>query len=268
MFNLCNMRHLSIFLALILFSSCSSTFQDGEVYYKRGEFEKAISTFNKVLFLNVTDVKSLHLRARSYEEMEEYGKALKDYKTIIKYKPTYAHAHAGIGMISFKLKDYATAEKHLLLASLHDYKDYDILFYLGRAMIMNENYKSADEFLQLARDIKPREPMTYYYQGIARAKYGDPLGTASAFNMYVGLNPDKVEGLYNRGFAYMIIGMTSWAIEDFDQVLKKNPKHYEAMARRGACLMRTEPGKACQDLRLAANNGSQYGKEKLTQFCN
>lgn len=262
------MRHLIFLLTLLLVSSCSSTFKDGEAYYMNGDFEKAISNFNKVLFINVTDVKSLHLRARSYEELEEYDKALKDYKTIIKLKPTYAQAHAGIGMIAFKIKDYKTAEKHLLLASLHDYEDYDILFYLGRAMIMNENYKSADEFLQLARDIKPKEPMTYYYQGIARAKYGDPLGTASAFNMYVGLNPDKVEGVYNRGFAYMIIGMTSWAIEDFDMVLSKNPRHYEALARRGACLIKTEPAKACQDLKLAANKGSIYGKEKLAQLCN
>lgn len=262
------MRHLTFFLSLILFCSCSASFQDGEAYYQSGDFEKAISAFNKVLFVNVTDVRSLHLRARSFEELEEYDKALKDYRTIIKLKPTYAHAHAGIGMVAFKLKDYVTAEKHLLLASLHDYKDFDILFYLGRAMIMNENYKAADEFLQLARDIKPREPMTYYYQGIARAKYGDPIGTASAFNMYVGFSPDKIEGLYNRGFAYMISGLTSWAIEDFDLVLKKNPRHYEAMARRGACLMRTEPLKGCQDLRLAASNGSIYGKEKLAQFCN
>lgn len=262
------MRYLSFFLTLILFCSCSASFQDGESYYKSGDYDKAISTFNKILFMNVTDVKSLHLRARSYEELEEYDKALKDYKTIIKYKPTYAQAHAGIGMVAFKLKDYVNAEKHLLLASLHDYNDFDILFYLGRAMIMNENYKQADEFLQLARAIKPKEPMTYYYQGIARAKIGDPLGTAGAFNMYVKLNPDKIEGVYNRGFAYMIIGMTGWAIEDFDMVLSKNPRHYEAMARRGACLMKTEPGKACQDLRLAANNGSIYGKEKLAQFCN
>lgn len=262
------MRHLFFSLALILICSCSSTFQDGEAYYRDGNFEKAISTFNKVLFVNITDVKALHLRARSYEELEEYDKALQDYKTIIKLKPTYAQAHAGVGMVAFKLKDYKTAEKHLLLASLHDYKDYDVLFYLGRAMIMNENFKSADEFLQLARDLKPNEPMTYYYQGIARAKIGDPWGTAGSFNMYVKLSPDKIEGLYNRGFAYMIIGMTNWAIEDFDMVLKKNPRHYEAMARRGACLMRTEPGKACQDLRLAADNGSLYGKEKLNQLCN
>jgi len=262
------MRSLTFFSAIIILCSCTSSFKDGETLYKNGHYEKAISVFNNVLFINITDVKSLHLRARSYEELEEYDKALRDYKTIIKYKPTYAQAHAGIGMVAYKLKDYKTAEKHLLLASLHDYNDYDILFYLGRAMIMNENYKTADEFLQLARDIKPKEPMTYYYQGIARAKYGDPLGTASAFNMYVGLSPDKMEGLYNRGFAYMTIGMTSWAIDDFDMVLKKNPRHYEAMARRGACLLKTEPSKACQDLRLAASKGSIYGKEKLAQFCN
>ena len=261
------MKHIYFCLALMLFSSCSSTFKDGEAHFKNGNFENAISSFNMVLFLNLTDIKSLHLRARSYEELKEYNQALKDYRAIIKLKPNYAQAHAGIGMIAFKLKDYPMAEKHLLIASLHDYKDFDILFYLGRAMVMNENYKSAEEFFELARAIKPNEPMTYYYQGIARAKLGDPLGTAGAFNMYVNLSPDKIEGLYNRGFAYMIIGANEWAIEDFDTVLKRNPNHYEAMARRGVCLYQSNKVKACQDLQLAASRGSEYGKEKLAQYC-
>jgi tetratricopeptide (TPR) repeat protein len=261
------MRFLKLAIILFLLSSCSGSFKDGEAYYNSGNYEKAISHFNRALFLNITDVKALHLRARAYEELGDYKNALQDFRTIIKLKPQYAHAHAGIGSIAFKLKDYKTAEKHLLLASYHDHEDFDILFLLGRVMIVNENYKSAEEFLELAKGINPKEPMVYYYQGIARGKLGDPLGTAAAFNMYISRIPNNVHGLYNRGFAYLTVGMREWALEDFEQVLKLNPKHYEAMARRGVCLIRSNPSKGCADLQLAAKNGSDYANENLLKYC-
>ncbi|MBS9523090.1 tetratricopeptide repeat protein [Litoribacter ruber] len=263
------MKHLSVLFCIFALAlcSCGSSFESGEAYYQSGNYEKAISSLNKSLFFNITDLKALHLRARAYEEIGDFENSAKDYKTIIKLKPTYAQAHAGLGSLAFKLKDYKTAEKHLLIASYHDVEDFDILFLLGRAMIVNENYKSAEEFLELARDLRPKEPMVYYYQGIARGKLGDPAGTAGAFNMYVTLEPENIQGLYNRGFAYMTIGMKEWALEDFDKVLKLNPKHYEAMARRGVCLAKQNPSKACADLSLAAKNGSKYAQENLTKYC-
>ncbi|WP_143960600.1 tetratricopeptide repeat protein [Litoribacter populi] len=256
-----------IYIFVLGLFSCSSTFESGEAYYQSGNYEKAVSSLNKTLFFNITDLKALHLRARAYEELGDYESSAKDYKTIIRLKPTYAQAHAGLGSLAFKLKDYKTAEKHLLIASYHDSEDFEILFLLGRAMIVNENYKSAEEFLELAKELRPKEPMVYYYQGIARGKLGDPAGTAGAFNMYVTLEPESLQGLYNRGFAYMTIGMREWAIEDFDKVLEKNPKHYEAMARRGVCLTKKNPNKACSDLNLAAKNGSKYALENLAKYC-
>src|SRR5690606_35716260 len=139
-------------------------------------------------------------------------------------------AYAGIGKIHWKKKDFISAEKYLLVAASYDDKNFDILFMLGRAMLKNQNYEKANEFLYLAKELKPTQANVYFYRGIAQAHLGDPMGTAAQFNMYLTYEPDNITAHYNRGFAFLKLGMTDWAVEDFEKVLEINPGHIEALA--------------------------------------
>jgi len=253
---------ISIFL-LITCVSCFGSFSEGERYFHQGDYEKAISEFNRTLFLNVTDIKSLHLRARSFEELEEFDKAVEDYQTIIHYNPTYAQAYAGIGKLYWKQEDYKNAQKYLLLAAKEDGKDYEILFLLGRAMLMNKDYKNADEFLQLAKELNPSDSRVYFYQGMARSQIGDILGAAGSFNMCLKYDPENITTKYNRGLILLLIGNPEWALEDFEDVLKANPNHIEALARRGNAKIDIDDPTGCKDLREAAEKGSLYAQMNL-----
>ncbi len=253
---------ISIFL-LISCVSCFGSFSEGEKYFRQADYEKAISEFTRTLFLNVNDIKSLHLRARSYEELEEFDKAVEDYKTIIHYDPTYAQAYAGIGKLFWKREDYKNSQKYLLLAAKEDANDYDILFLLGRAMLMNKDYKSADEFLQLAKELNPTDSRVYFYQGMARSQIGDILGAAGSFNMCLKYDPDNITAKYNRGLIRLLIGYSDWALEDFEDVLKSNPNHIEALARRGMAKIEIDDPTGCKDLREAAEKGSLFAQMNL-----
>lgn len=90
------MRIPLLFFLLPVLSSCFGSFSEGEKYFRQSEYEKAVSEFSKALFLNVTDIKSLHLRARSYEELEDFQSAMDDYKAILRLEPQYAQAHRGM----------------------------------------------------------------------------------------------------------------------------------------------------------------------------
>ena len=201
------MRTSLSILLLIVCVSCFESFSEGEKYFRQADYENALSEFSKTLFINVTDIKSLHLRARSYEELEEFDKAVDDYKTIIHYDPTYAQAYAGIGKLYWKQEDYKNAQKYLLLAAKEDSKDYDILFLLGRAMLMNKDYQNADEFLQLAKELNPKDSRVYFYQGMARSQIGDILGAAGSFNMCLKYDPENITAKYNRGLIRLMIGL-------------------------------------------------------------
>lgn len=257
------MRTSLSILLLIVCVSCFGSFSEGEKYFRQADYENAVSEFSKTLFINVTDIKSLHLRARSYEELEEFDKAVDDYKTIIHYDPTYAQAYAGIGKLYWKQEDYKNAQKYLLLAAKEDSKDYDILFLLGRAMLMNKDYQNADEFLQLAKELNPKDSRVYFYQGMARSQIGDILGAAGSFNMCLKYDPENITAKYNRGLIRLMIGYSEWALEDFEDVLKSNPNHIEALARRGNAKIDINDPTGCKDLREAAEKGSLYAQMNL-----
>jgi tetratricopeptide (TPR) repeat protein len=252
----------SVFVAFIalICVSCLGSYSEGERLFRNGLYEEAIGEFSRYLFVNVADLKSLHLRARSYEELGEYEKAVEDYQTILHHEPTYAQALAGIGKIFWKTEDYKNAEKYLLLAAKQDGEDFEILLLLGRAMLMNENYKSADEFLQLAKELNPEDASVYFYQGMARSQIGDVLGAAGSFNMCLKYDPDNLTARYNRGLVLLLIGHTTWALEDFETILESNPDHIEALARRGHAKLRLKNPSGCKDLREAAGKGSVYAQ--------
>lgn len=250
-------------LVCLIISSCVGDFSKGQAYFNSGQYEKALREANRLLFLNNSDIKYLDLRARSYVELEQYQEAIRDYEHILRWDPRNALAYAGIGKIHWLREDYISAEHFLLLAVGVEPNNVQFLLLLGRTMIKNKNYQKADEFLFLAKEIDPSQASIYFYRGIAQAHLGDALGTATQFNAYLRHAPDNLIAHYNRGFAFLQMGMTEWALEDFEIVLKAKPDHYEAMARRAVCLRKTNPNQACLDLRLAAQRGSKYAQEHL-----
>lgn len=257
------MRLLILSLCLLALTSCGGSFEKAKHYFDNRQFEDAVSELNWVLFMKMSDVEALQLRALSFESLENYEEALSDYRQILRIKPHDPNAYAGIGKVYWEQQDYKQAEKNLLLAAKEDPENVDLIILLARSMIKNENYESADEFLKLAKELDPKNATIYFYRGIVQANLGDPMSTAAQFNMYIMHADGNLSAYYNRGFAYMRMGMIAWAIEDFNEVLSQNPNHVEAMARRAVCLMDTKPDQACLELQKAAKKGSEYAKEHL-----
>lgn len=251
-------RYIFLILVASLLLSCQGNYTEGEVLFRSGSYDKAISAFDTHLFLNSTDVKALQLRARAYEELEDFPNALADYRKILKLEPNHAQALAGIGKIHWKKEDYRQAELYFLRAAKIDMDDFDILLLLGRTLLINKNYKAADEFLQFAKELQPKDHRAYYYQGMARSQIGDLLGAAGSFNMCLIYDPENLPAKYNRGLILLNLGEAQWAMEDFDAVLKANPGHVEALARRGLSKQLLGMSEGCQELLTAAKQGSSY----------
>ncbi len=253
---------LTILLGVCLFSSCSNDFSKIESLYYDQDYEAAIEELNGYLFFHVTDLKALHMRARSHEELGEILKAKKDYERIIALDDEYAQAYAGLGKILFEEKDFDKAESYLLRAASLDAKDFDILYLLGRTQLMTEKYSSSENFLIMARNLNPEFAKVHFYEGMAKAMRGDVLGCAVSFNKYVQFEPDQLVGRYNRGFALMRAGYVSYALEDFDAILKANPNHVEALAKKGYCMAKMGDPEGCHFLQEAANKGSEYAQNQ------
>lgn len=258
---------LTTFSSVLLLFSCTADPAQIEAMYNAGQYKQVISAVNKRLFFHVTDIKSLHIRARSYEELKEYEEAMEDYEKIISIDPNYAQAHAGIGKILFEKEFYPSAELHILKASSLDPDNFDILYLAGRSQLMVKNFERAEIFLKKAEKMNPDFPQVYFYTGMARANRGDVNGAAASFNTYINKAPDNLIARYNRGFAMMKIGYLPWALEDFEFVLTKNPNHVEALARKGICMAKMGNSEGCKLVREAAKKGSDYALSQLEELC-
>jgi tetratricopeptide (TPR) repeat protein len=254
---------ITILFVVNLIFSCSNDIQSIESLYQAQKYEQVISDINGYLFFHVTDIKALHMRARSYEEIGDTTRSKKDYQRIISIDDTYAQGYLGLGKLLFEEKNYAQAELLLLRAATLDATDFDIYYLLGRTQLMNQQFRSAEIWLRKASEIKPEEAKTYYYTAMSLAYQGDALGSAAAFNSYLNYEPNSQIGRYNRGFALMSVGYLTWAIEDFDYVLSKNPNHLGALARKGVCLVNQGKIEGCHLLQQAAKQGSEYAKSRL-----
>jgi tetratricopeptide (TPR) repeat protein len=258
---------LTIFSSLLFLFSCSADPAEIEVLYNSGKYEQAISEINKRLFFHVTDVKFLHMRARSFEELKQYDAAINDYKKILSIDNNYAQAHAGIGKILFEKGQYPIADLHILRASSIDPKDFEIIYLAGRSQLMMQNWENAETFFRQAKIMNPEYAPIYYYTGMSRAYQGDVNGAAASFNTYLQKEPDNLVARYNRGFALLKIGYISWALEDFDFILKNNPTHIEALGKKGICLALMGNPEGCQLIQEAAKKGSDYASSKMEEIC-
>lgn len=258
-----NFKTILALSVLVFFSSCRSELYEAEELFDGKRYEEAISSLNAYLFFHVTDVKAFHLRARAKEELGDIPGAMEDYERIIQLDNQYAQAYAGIGIILFNQEKYKEAELWLLRAAKTDAEDFNILYHLGRALLMNENYTLAEEFFLKAKELNEKHPQLHFYTGMARAFRGDVLGCAASFNTYVNLEPNNMVGRYNRGFALMRAGYLEWALEDFDAVLKTDPNHTEALGKKGICLAQLGKTEGCNYIQQAASKGSDYAQSHL-----
>ncbi len=260
-------NHIITVISIAFLISCAPDPAEIDALYFSGNYKETVKAINKRMFFVPGEIKMLHTRARSYEELGELDKAKDDYERILDYDENYAQAYAGLGKILFDQEYYQTAELKILKAASLEPDNFEIIYLAGRSQLMVKNWERAEIFLKQAQQMNPDFAPVYYYMGMAQASRGDLYGAAASFNTYLKKEPDNLAARYNRGFAMLKIGYLPWALEDFEFVLKNQPDHIEALARKGLCLTRMGNPEGCQLIQEAAKKGSDFALSKMEEVC-
>jgi len=96
---------------------------------------------------------------------------------------------------------------------------------------------------------------------------GQPDVAAEHFTALVDHAPEFCEGYYGRASAYYLLGMTGPALDDIQQTLRLNPRHFEAM--RGLAMImleleRDEDARTLYELILTINPHAIEAQEALS----
>ena len=167
----------------------STYYNQGNAYYKLGDYEGAIENFSQALRIDPKDAKLYVNRGNARYEIaqhsgdpdKEYKRAISDFNHALRLDPQEAEAYVSRGSVRYVIAQYS--------------KDPD------------KDYKAAIADFNQALNRKPDDAKAYVKRGIVRYKLaqysGDPdreyKAAISDFNQALRLNPQEAEAYVKRG---------------------------------------------------------------------
>ena len=85
-------------------------------YYKKGDYDRAIVDFDKVIELNPDDAEAYYNRGNAYYEKQEFAQSIRDYSKAIELKPQFAEAYYNRGEAWLHLREWEKAKSDLTTA--------------------------------------------------------------------------------------------------------------------------------------------------------
>ena len=85
----------------------------GLAYFEKGNYPKAIASFNQALLSEPSYGPGYINLGRAYEAIDRWEKAIEAYKRALYYEPNYANAHLNLGRLFLKLSRYEEATHEL-----------------------------------------------------------------------------------------------------------------------------------------------------------
>lgn len=237
-------------------------YKRGLTYYQIGNYEAAIADYSQAIRLNLKDAKAYNQRGLARYQLGNYQEAIADYTQAIKINPNTAVAY----------KNRAEARSHIgdNQGAIEDYT---------QAIKINPHYANAYKNQGIARyllgypqgfgraiQINSHDADAYYNRGNDRSNLGDFAGAIVDYTQAIQINPHLTDAYYNRGNACYDIGNLAQAIEDYTQVIKIDPNRGDAYYNRGnVCSELKDKQGAIADFQKAADIYRKQGNIEALQ---
>jgi len=131
----------------------------GRIYEQAGDLKTALQYYAQGFILNPTYLPLIARLGNLYEHQGEFNKAVELYKTFDELKPSSAL--------------FAGAQSNALAKKVGPKESFspqsnvgEVMFSLANIMIGQESFLMAEQFLQLARYLRPQDVYIPFYQGI------------------------------------------------------------------------------------------------------
>ena len=177
-------RSIGLVLGLFLLVACGSDKSDeGDRFYRKGQYEAAIAAYSEYLVLNPTDLKSLYNRGRAYQEVGKDDKAVEDFNRVIKEDPLNVNALLSLA------NDY--------YHRIHDYEN--AIFYADKVLKISPN------------------AMAFTLKGQSFQRLGKLNEAMQAYNDAISTNETYADAYISRGSLFIYLSQTQRACADFKQ---------------------------------------------------
>ena len=233
-------------------------FKKGMRYLDKGEYQKALDAYNKVIKIYALDGPSFYNRGTAYLGLGKYNEAIKDFLKSIKYdnEKGNQYAYNNIAVAYDNLGDYKNALKYINLA-IDAYPKFGLYFH-NRAYynLELENFKDAEKDYAKAKEVYLKYKSTRMIGDCPKVKNLEHCKLDSWF--------------YNDlGYAKESLGDFRGALVNYDKAIEinyPNPNEEKFIIFNNRGNTRYELGDekgACKDFKFAASIGDVEGVEWL-----
>src|SRR5699024_8459024 len=100
---------LGLLFLCIVVGCGNSGDSEGDTYFARGEYEKAVQAYSEYIAITPSHVKSIYNRGRAYEELGQLDDARADYERVLKIDPKNQNAYLSVGQLYYNEGDFDNA---------------------------------------------------------------------------------------------------------------------------------------------------------------
>ena len=196
-------------------------FQRGHCYLYKDEFQKALDDFLAAFV--ATEKKNPDASfnvGKSYAGLGNLEKAIEYYKITLNLTPNdkYSYYELGFCYASLPQPDKENALSNYNKAIQLDDKYYEP--YLNRGLlyaVQFRNLKKAHQDLEKSIDIKPKNKLSYLYNGMLYRDEDILEKSEDMFNKVIALYPDYAEAYYERAINWYKIGILNMVCRDLNK---------------------------------------------------
>ncbi|KPK97248.1 MAG: hypothetical protein AMJ95_10125 [Omnitrophica WOR_2 bacterium SM23_72] len=173
--------------------------QRGNAYFAKGDFERAISDYNKLLEIDSNPFDAYSNRGLAYQNKGDFDRAIFEYNKALEISQGDAAIYTNRGNVYLSKRD--------LNRAIFDY---------NKALEINPDFTEA-----------------YYNRGIAYQSKGDFDQAIFDYNRAIEINPYHAKSYNNRGLVYQTKGNFNRAISDYTRAIEIDPEYIKAYLNRG-----------------------------------
>jgi tetratricopeptide (TPR) repeat protein len=224
----------------------------GVLYDDKGDYDRALETFNEAIRLNPLDAVTFYNRADVYYNKLDYKQAIADDDEAIRLDPKFADAYSDRGDAYDLLRNYDRA--------LADYDEAIRLnpseadFYYNRGITYG-NRKDDDRAIAdytTAVRLDPQNVDAFFNRGVMNKRKGDVDKAIADYTAALRVDPAMADGYFYRGLAYSEKNDLDRAIDDYTQSLRLDPSVAAVYEDRGlAYSAKDDRGRALADYETA-----------------
>ncbi len=227
----------------------------GEIYAGRGYakaelgYEKdALIDYNKGIEVDPSEI-LLENRANLYWQLEEYGEAIRDFRSaiVMKEQNTGAGMYFNLGMVYMDDSQYVNASDAFGEAIEIEFSSNGIVpdeyfFQRGRALYESgDTERAIEQFEEIVANKEGLDWQAMYYYGKCKYRRGDYPGAVKAYDYLINDKKTEESLVFEaRGDAFSMMEIFDKAAKDYDSAKEYSPKELCFYNKEGHAHLRDE----------------------------